>query len=232
MIALWPLVRPEGSEVARCHQLQCRCCGPPMPAPRIAAGPNGMRPGRMSAAAAFCVSSSVARSSLAAVLDGLPLLFGLLAHLADERKSIGWAHLGDGLWIDAFARRLHRRRGVLHDPDVLAPGRTLGGRNAELGLQLIDVLGIGEARTGRPHSMPHHAMTPHSLTHVLRHSVAHSISALAMHERGPEAVRSGADGLRQGPSAHQGGCDRDTADRQSFLLHVCLQFLRKRGVRC
>ena len=180
-------------------------------------------------------------------LDRLELLLPLLAHLGDERKAIRRVHLADGLWIDALTRRLHRGGGILDRLGVLAPGLLLSGRDAELDLQLIDVLGIGEAPArgamhhARPHALHHsvavhhavtHAHAAHAHTHVLHHSGAHATSALAMHERGTEAARTRPDGLRQGPPAHQRGCDRKTADYQSFLLHVRLQFFRNSEVRC
>ena len=132
MIALWPLVRPEGSK-GREATNQCRCCGPPMPAPRIGRGRSG-DPAECRGLA-FCVVER-GHKLVGGRLDGLELLFGLLAHLADERKAIGWAHFAHGLRIDAFTRRLHRGGGVLEGLGVLAPGRLLSGRNAELGLQL------------------------------------------------------------------------------------------------
>ena len=72
-------------------------------------------------------------------LHGLELLLSLLAHLGHEREAILRAHLADGVAIDALTRRLHRGRRVLERLGVFGPGRLLRGRDAELGLQRIDL---------------------------------------------------------------------------------------------
>ena len=166
-----------------------------MNAPRIGPGPNA-RPGRMSRALAFCVSSSVARSSSAAVFTVLELLLSLLAHLGDERKAILRGHLADGIRIDALTRRLHRGRCVLDRLGVLGPGRLLSRRDAELGLQRLDLRRIGEA-SGRglrascrgPSGLDASCRGP-SCAHMLHHARAHAIGAFAMHERRSEVARA------------------------------------------
>ena len=226
-------------EVARGHRLQCWCCGPPMPAPRIVPGPNGETREDL-LALAFWRRRACASSSLAAVLTAANCFCALLAHLAHERKAIRRAHLADGLRIDALARRLHAP-----PPRPGPPWRTWSRPAPGQRVMPSSVFSVFDAapdrrtpRTGRAmhhagHALHHAVTSHHSVTHIrCHHAVAHPIGAVAMHERGPKPLGPWpTDCARAQPPAEHGG-DRDRADHQSFLLHVRLQFLRNGEVRC